>query len=69
MFDEFFNPPSVCSTVPKVIATPRPVTQTGSHSSSSIDQEAPPASNSSSQEQEPSPTLSQGVAEQVQNAP
>ncbi|GKA76820.1 putative ribonuclease H-like domain-containing protein [Tanacetum coccineum] len=67
MFDEFFNPPSVCLPVPEVAAAPRPVPQTGSSSSNTIDQDPPPASNSSSQVQDQSPTISQGVAEQLQN--
>ncbi|GKA27061.1 retrovirus-related pol polyprotein from transposon TNT 1-94 [Tanacetum coccineum] len=50
MFDEFFNPPSVCLPVPKVDAALRPVPQTGSSSSNTIDQDPPPTSNSSSQE-------------------
>ncbi|GJY49524.1 hypothetical protein Tco_0439480 [Tanacetum coccineum] len=67
MFDEFFNPPSVCLPIPEVAVAPRPVPQTGSSSSNTIDQDPPPASNSSSQVQDQSPTISQGVAEQLQN--
>ncbi|GJT59333.1 retrovirus-related pol polyprotein from transposon TNT 1-94 [Tanacetum coccineum] len=67
MFDEFFNPPSVCLPIPEVAVAPRPVPQTGSSSSNTIDQDPPPASNSSSQVQDKSPTISQGVAKQLQN--
>ncbi|GKG23761.1 hypothetical protein Tco_0391797 [Tanacetum coccineum] len=41
MFDEFFNPASVCSLVLEVAAAPRPVLQTGSPSSTSNDKDAP----------------------------
>nr|GFD13470.1 hypothetical protein [Tanacetum cinerariifolium] len=63
MFDEFFNPPpSVVFLVP-VAAAPRPVDLTDSHVSTSVDQDAPSTSNSSTQEQEQSPIISQGVEE------
>ncbi|GJR07713.1 putative ribonuclease H-like domain-containing protein [Tanacetum coccineum] len=63
----FFNPPSVCLPVPEVAAAPRPVPQTGLPSSTTINQDAPPISISSSQVQDQSPTISQGVAEQLQS--
>ncbi|GJW12543.1 hypothetical protein Tco_1578370 [Tanacetum coccineum] len=63
MFDEFFNPPpSVVSPV-LVAAALRPVDPTGSPVSTSIDQDAPFASNPSTQEQDQSPIISQGVEE------
>ncbi|GJR38819.1 retrovirus-related pol polyprotein from transposon TNT 1-94 [Tanacetum coccineum] len=65
IFDEFFNPlPSVVSLVP-VAPAPRHVDSVGSPSSTSIDQDTPSASNSSSQETEQSPIISQGVEEQI----
>ncbi|GJW75300.1 hypothetical protein Tco_0134670 [Tanacetum coccineum] len=63
MFDEFFNPPSsVVSPVP-VATAPRPANLTSSPVSTSINQDAPFASNPSTQEQEQSPMISQGVEE------
>ncbi|GJZ26510.1 hypothetical protein Tco_0570763 [Tanacetum coccineum] len=58
MFDEFFNPsPTVVSPV-LVTAAPRHVDPIGSPVSTSIDQDAPSASNLSTQEQEQSPIIS-----------
>ncbi|GJQ91825.1 hypothetical protein Tco_0002964 [Tanacetum coccineum] len=60
MFDELLNPlPSVVSPVPS-IAAQIPADLTGSHVSTSIDQDAPSSSNSSTQEQEQFPIISQG---------
>ncbi|GJZ27772.1 retrovirus-related pol polyprotein from transposon TNT 1-94 [Tanacetum coccineum] len=65
IFDEFFNPPpSVVSPV-LVASALRHVNSAGSPSSTSIDQDTPSASNSSSQETEQSPIISQGVEEQI----
>ncbi|GKC66734.1 retrovirus-related pol polyprotein from transposon TNT 1-94 [Tanacetum coccineum] len=67
MFDEFFNPPpSVVSSV-HAAAARRPVDPTGSPASTSFEQNAPSASTSSTQEQDQSPTISQGVVEQIEN--
>ncbi|GJW46849.1 hypothetical protein Tco_0078495 [Tanacetum coccineum] len=63
MFDKFFNPPlSVVSPV-LVAAAPRQVDPTVSPMSTSIDQDAPSASNPSTQEQEQSTIISQGFEE------
>nr|GEW59370.1 integrase, catalytic region, zinc finger, CCHC-type, peptidase aspartic, catalytic [Tanacetum cinerariifolium] len=59
IFDEYFNPPpSVVSLVP-IAATPRAVELAGSHSSTTIDQDAPSTSTSSTNQQEQSLTISQ----------
>nr|GEU69873.1 hypothetical protein [Tanacetum cinerariifolium] len=60
MFDEFFNPLSSVISIVQAAAAPRPVHLAGSPSSTFIDQDAPSASNSSTQEQEQSPIISQG---------
>ncbi|GJX94747.1 retrovirus-related pol polyprotein from transposon TNT 1-94 [Tanacetum coccineum] len=68
MFDEFFNPPpSVVSLVPVVVAR-RPADPTGSLVSTSIEQDAPSASNSSTQDQEQSSVISKSVEEPQQSA-
>ncbi|GKE06016.1 hypothetical protein Tco_1398034, partial [Tanacetum coccineum] len=63
MFDEFYNPlPSVVSSV-STAAARIPADPTGSPVSTSPEQDAPPASTSSTQEQEHSPIITQGVEE------
>ncbi|GKB49805.1 retrovirus-related pol polyprotein from transposon TNT 1-94 [Tanacetum coccineum] len=67
MFDEFFNPPpSVVSPV-YAAAARRPGDPTGSPASTSFKHNAPSASTSSTQEHDQSLTISQGVAEQIEN--
>ncbi|GJU43321.1 retrovirus-related pol polyprotein from transposon TNT 1-94 [Tanacetum coccineum] len=63
MFDEFFNPPSSVAFPVPIAAALRPVDPIGSPVSTLIDQDAPSTSNSSTQEQEQSPIISQGVKE------
>ncbi|GKE83519.1 hypothetical protein Tco_1557261, partial [Tanacetum coccineum] len=68
MFDEYFNPPSsVVSPVP-VGTAPRAVNIAGSHSSTTIDQDAPSSSTSSTNQQQQSSIISQGVEEPIANA-
>nr|GEY03245.1 hypothetical protein [Tanacetum cinerariifolium] len=63
MFDEYFTPPSiVVSTVP-VATAPRGVDLADLPVSTSIEQDAPSTSTPSTQEQEHSPTISQGFEE------
>nr|GFB57331.1 hypothetical protein [Tanacetum cinerariifolium] len=63
MFDEYFNPPIfVVSPVP-VAAAPRAVNLANSLVSTLIDQDAPSSSILSTQEQEHSPSISQGFKE------
>nr|GEV14473.1 retrovirus-related Pol polyprotein from transposon TNT 1-94 [Tanacetum cinerariifolium] len=63
MFDEYFNPPSiVVSPVQEAVAS-RAVVLADSPMSTSIDQDAPSTSIPSTQEQEHSPTISQGFEE------
>nr|GEV73246.1 retrovirus-related Pol polyprotein from transposon TNT 1-94 [Tanacetum cinerariifolium] len=65
LFDKFFNPPpSFVSPVP-VAASPRLVDPIGSPMSTSIDQDAPSASNPYTQEQEQSLIISQGSSSNV----
>ncbi|GKA50399.1 retrovirus-related pol polyprotein from transposon TNT 1-94 [Tanacetum coccineum] len=67
MFDEFLNPPpSVVSQVLPAIAQ-RPADPTGSPVSTSLEQDAPSTSTPSTPQQDQSPTISQGVAEQIEN--
>ncbi|GKG39183.1 hypothetical protein Tco_0463328, partial [Tanacetum coccineum] len=47
MFNEYFNPPSSVVSLVPVTATPRAVEIAGSHSSTTIDQDAPSSSTSS----------------------
>ncbi|GKF02539.1 retrovirus-related pol polyprotein from transposon TNT 1-94 [Tanacetum coccineum] len=63
MFDEYFNPPSITITLVQDAAAPRVVVLANSPVSTSIDQDAPSTSIPSTQEQEHSPTISQGFEE------
>ncbi|GJR91406.1 hypothetical protein Tco_0215417 [Tanacetum coccineum] len=64
MFDEYFNlPPSVASPVPAVVG-PEPADSTGTHSSTSIDQDAPSLSTSQTPQESQSLVISSGVKEQ-----
>ncbi|GKA33109.1 integrase, catalytic region, zinc finger, CCHC-type containing protein [Tanacetum coccineum] len=65
MFDKFFNPPLSVVYPILVAAAPRQVDPTVSPMSTSIDQDAPSASNPSTQEQEQSPITSQGSSSNV----
>ncbi|GJR39710.1 integrase, catalytic region, zinc finger, CCHC-type containing protein [Tanacetum coccineum] len=60
MFDEYFNPPSIVVTPVQDAAALRAVVLADSPMSTSIDQDAPSTSIPSTQEQEHSPTISQG---------
>nr|GEV14599.1 reverse transcriptase domain-containing protein [Tanacetum cinerariifolium] len=60
MFDEYFNPPTFAVSPVPVDAAPRAVDLADSPMSTSIDQDAPSASVPSTQEQEHSPSISQG---------
>ncbi|GJR40554.1 hypothetical protein Tco_1216238 [Tanacetum coccineum] len=67
MFDEFLNsPPSVVSQVLLDMAQ-RPADPTGLPVSTSLEHDAPSASTPSTPQQHQSPTISQGVAEQIEN--
>ncbi|GKA77820.1 retrovirus-related pol polyprotein from transposon TNT 1-94, partial [Tanacetum coccineum] len=63
MFDEYFTPPSIAISLVQEAATPRAVVLADSSVSTSIDQDAPPTSIPSTQEQENSPNISQGFEE------
>ncbi|GJS73723.1 retrovirus-related pol polyprotein from transposon TNT 1-94 [Tanacetum coccineum] len=63
MFDEYFNPSLIAVTPVQVVAAPRDVVLSDSPVSTSIDQDAPSTSIPSTQEQEHSPTISQGFEE------
>ncbi|GJU20453.1 retrovirus-related pol polyprotein from transposon TNT 1-94 [Tanacetum coccineum] len=63
MFDEYFNPPSTAVTPVQDAVAPRAVVLADSPVSTSIDQDAPSASILSTQEQEHSPSISQGFEE------
>ncbi|GKF39986.1 retrovirus-related pol polyprotein from transposon TNT 1-94, partial [Tanacetum coccineum] len=71
MFDELLNPPpSVDQPAPEVIApiaevvAPEPVASTGSPSSTTVDQDAPSASNSQTTPKTQSPVISNDVEEE-----
>ncbi|GJS51995.1 retrovirus-related pol polyprotein from transposon TNT 1-94 [Tanacetum coccineum] len=66
IFDEYLNPPKSVVSIVLVDAAPRPADLTGTHLSTSIDQDAPSASTSSTQEKLQSPVISEGVEEQLQ---
>ncbi|GJR48587.1 retrovirus-related pol polyprotein from transposon TNT 1-94 [Tanacetum coccineum] len=67
IFDEYFNPPpSVASLVPAVVA-PEPADQTGTPSSTSIDQDAPSPSTSQTPQESQSLVIPSRVEEQFQN--
>ncbi|GKB90033.1 retrovirus-related pol polyprotein from transposon TNT 1-94 [Tanacetum coccineum] len=63
MFDEYFNPPTIVVSPVPVAVAPRAVALADSHVSTSIDQDAPPTSIPSTQDQEHSPIISQGFEE------
>ncbi|GJW46451.1 retrovirus-related pol polyprotein from transposon TNT 1-94 [Tanacetum coccineum] len=63
MFDEYFNPPSTAVTPIQDAVAPRAVVLADSLVSTSIDQDAPSTSIPSIQEQEHSPSISQGFDE------
>ncbi|GJR39787.1 retrovirus-related pol polyprotein from transposon TNT 1-94 [Tanacetum coccineum] len=63
MFDDYFNPPSIAVTPVQDAAAPRAVVLADSPVSTSIDQDAP-----STQEQEHSPTISQGFEESLKTS-
>ncbi|GKA72533.1 retrovirus-related pol polyprotein from transposon TNT 1-94 [Tanacetum coccineum] len=63
MFDEYFNPPLIVVTPVQDAVAPRAVVLADSPISSSIDQDALSTSIPSTQEQEHSPTISQGFEE------
>ncbi|GKG34464.1 hypothetical protein Tco_0437160, partial [Tanacetum coccineum] len=63
LFDEYFNPPTIAVFTVLVAAAPRVVEIVDPPVSTSIDQDAPSSSNSSTQDQEHSPILSQCVEE------
>ncbi|GJZ11290.1 hypothetical protein Tco_0546049, partial [Tanacetum coccineum] len=63
MFDEYFNPPSIVATPVQEAAVPRDVVLADSPVLTSIDQDAPSTSIPSTQEQEHSPSISQGFEE------
>nr|GEU84692.1 uncharacterized mitochondrial protein AtMg00810-like [Tanacetum cinerariifolium] len=63
MFDEYFNHPSIAVSLVQEAAALRDVVLANSHVSTSIDQDAPSTSMPSTQEQEHSPTISQGFEE------
>nr|GEV18529.1 hypothetical protein [Tanacetum cinerariifolium] len=63
MFDEYFNPPTFAVSSVPVAAAPRAVDLADSLLSTSIGQDAPSASIPSTQEQEHSPSISQGFKE------
>ncbi|GKC53188.1 retrovirus-related pol polyprotein from transposon TNT 1-94, partial [Tanacetum coccineum] len=63
MFDEYFNPPLIAVTLVQEAVAPRVVVLADSPVSTSIDQDAPSTSIPSTQEQEHSPTISQGFEE------
>ncbi|GJT14819.1 hypothetical protein Tco_0873525 [Tanacetum coccineum] len=71
LFDELLNPPpSVDHPSPKVVAlitevvAPKPAASTGSPSSTTIDQDAPSASNSQTSPETQSPVISNDVEEE-----
>ncbi|GKA92140.1 retrovirus-related pol polyprotein from transposon TNT 1-94 [Tanacetum coccineum] len=67
MFDEYLNPPPCDDPqVPAVIA-PEPVVSTGTPSSTTIDQDAPPTSTSQTPPETPSPVIPLGVEEADRN--
>ncbi|GJR46146.1 hypothetical protein Tco_1314249 [Tanacetum coccineum] len=67
MLDEFLNPrPSVVYQVLPVVVR-RPVDPTGSPVSTSLKQDAPSARTLLTIQQDQSPTISQGVAKQIEN--
>ncbi|GKA87662.1 hypothetical protein Tco_0814061 [Tanacetum coccineum] len=69
MFDEYFNPiPNVVSLIPAT-AAPSLVDLTYTPLSTCIEQDAPTASTSSIIQEIHSPVLSEGVEEQLQQAP
>ncbi|GJR60871.1 retrovirus-related pol polyprotein from transposon TNT 1-94 [Tanacetum coccineum] len=69
MFDEYFNPsPSVVSPVPAT-AAPKPADPTGTPLSTSIEQDELASSTSSKIQETQSPVISEGVEEQLQQAP
>ncbi|GJT10277.1 hypothetical protein Tco_0857319 [Tanacetum coccineum] len=63
MFDEYFNPPSYAVTLVQEAVAPRATVLANSLVSTSIDQDALSLSIPSTQEQEHSPTISQGFEE------
>nr|GEX78271.1 hypothetical protein [Tanacetum cinerariifolium] len=63
MFDEYFNPPTIAISLVSVAAAPKAVDLADSLVSTSIDQDAPSISIPSTQDQEYSPTISQGFEE------
>ncbi|GKB31330.1 retrovirus-related pol polyprotein from transposon TNT 1-94 [Tanacetum coccineum] len=63
MFDEYFNPPLIAVTPVQEAVAPRLAVLADSPVSTSIDQDAPSTSIPSTQEQEHSPTISQGFEE------
>ncbi|GJT13066.1 retrovirus-related pol polyprotein from transposon TNT 1-94 [Tanacetum coccineum] len=65
MFDEYFNPPSIVVTPVQDAVAPRAVVLADSPVPTSIDQDAPSTSIPSTQEQEHSPTISQGFEESL----
>ncbi|GJR61262.1 retrovirus-related pol polyprotein from transposon TNT 1-94 [Tanacetum coccineum] len=65
MFDEYFNPPSIAVTPVQEAAAPRAAILADSPVLTSIDQDAPSTSIPSTQEQEHSPTISQGSSSNV----
>ncbi|GJS88981.1 retrovirus-related pol polyprotein from transposon TNT 1-94 [Tanacetum coccineum] len=65
MLNEYFNPPSIVVTPVQDATAPRVVVLADSPVSTSIDQDAPSTSIPSTQEQEHSPTISQGFEESL----
>nr|GEV05849.1 hypothetical protein [Tanacetum cinerariifolium] len=63
MFDEYFNPPTIFVSLVPIAATPRAVDLSDSPVSTLIDQDASSASIPSTNEQEHSPSISQGFEE------
>ncbi|GKE94118.1 retrovirus-related pol polyprotein from transposon TNT 1-94, partial [Tanacetum coccineum] len=63
MFDEYFNPPIIAVSLVQEAVAPRAAVLADSLVSTSIDQDAPSSSIPSTQEQEHSPTISQGFEE------
>ncbi|GJU82578.1 retrovirus-related pol polyprotein from transposon TNT 1-94 [Tanacetum coccineum] len=67
MFDEFSNPPPSVISLVHAAAARRPADLTGSSVSTSLKQDTQSTSTSSTNEQDQSPTISQVVAEQIEN--
>ncbi|GJW57717.1 hypothetical protein Tco_0104448 [Tanacetum coccineum] len=63
MFDKYLNPPPCVDHQVPVVIAPEPTVSTGSHSSTTIDQDAPSTSTSQTNQETLSPVIPFGVEE------